>query len=381
MPWKETGVMEQRIEFVARALGGNESVSGLCKEFDISRPTGYLWLNRYDECRSFTGLNERSRRPKRSPTRVSSEYEQRVVELRKAHGWGGKKISHVLKRDEGIELAERTANRVLKRKGLINPEDIHRPATGRFEREKPNELWQMDFKGQYPVDEGSCYPLSILDDHSRFAVGLYALTRPNLETVQDRLVETFRDYGVPEAMLMDHGTPWWSTSNGHGLTRLSVDVIKQGIKLLLSGIRHPQTQGKVERFHRTLAQAMAHGGKLQNLPQWSRALDQFRWNYNQVRPHEALQMQVPAEKYEPSSRPYNPNPEAWIYPAGATLRKLNTQGCMEYRRRRYFVCEALASEPVWIREIDGKLLVTYRHMYIREVDLMTGHTLPLVKPL
>ena len=253
MPWEETDVMDQRVKFVAQALGKRVNFTQLCAGFGVSRPTGYRWRERYREVGSFALLAEKSRRPHCSPGRTPAEVEARVVTARRRYGWGARKLRVVLL-DEGLDVKVWTINRIIARNALIAEAASHRPATGRFERELPNELWQMDFKGEYPVGRGYCYPLSLLDDHSRYAVGLYGLSNQRGKGVHRCVVETFRRYGVPQAMLVDHGTPWWSTTNGHGLTWVSVALIKQGIHLYVSGVRHPQTQGKVERFHRTLAE-------------------------------------------------------------------------------------------------------------------------------
>ncbi len=377
MPWKVQDVMEERIRFVARAIAPERNMSQLCREFGISRSTGYHWVSRYQKVKSFRNLTERSRRPHRSPRRTPAALEERVLELRNQYGWGARKLEVLLSR-EGIRVQERTINRILKRQGLVRKEEVQRPALKRFERERPNELWQMDFKGEYLYPGGWCYPLSILDDHSRYAVGLYALKSPAFEPVQSSLVGTFEHFGVPEAMLMDHGVPWWSTTNGYGLTRLSIELIKQGIRLCFSAIGHPQTQGKVEQFHRSLSRAVRHHGRPQDWAQWQALCKEFRQEYNYIRPHEALEMAVPASRYQPSRKQYHPRPRPWEYPEGSVVKKLNPQGCLYYRKRNYFVCEALAGEPVCIQAVNEKLLVQYRHMYIREVDLVTHATRPLL---
>ena len=377
MPWKATDVMEQRIRFVARAVVPGSNVSGLCREFGISRPTGYYWLRRYREAGSVTGLQERSRRPRHSPGRTAEGVERRVVELRQTYGWGGKKLQ-VLLAKEGIRLSVSTVNRIVRRQGLVRRREAHHAAPGRFERSRPNELWQMDFKGPLRCHQGRCHPLSILDDHSRYVVGLFALRGVSLDPVQACLHRVWGRYGVPQAMLMDHGIPWWSTTNGWGLTRLSVDLIKQGVDLIYGRVRHPQTQGKVERFHRTLTESMYHQGRPRELEDWQPFLERFRWEYNQVRPHESLGMGVPAQRYERSPRTYNPRPKPWEYPRGIRVHRLNVQGCLAVKNRYYFVCEALAHEPVGIEELEDTLLVRYRHMYVREIDLRTRQTRALV---
>ena len=182
MPWNEVDVDEQRMQFVIRATSGKERMTALCREFSISRPTGYHWCRRYRELRLLSALRERSRRPHHSPRLTAARKEQRVVALRQQTGWGAKKL-HVLLAEEEIPLSVRTIHRILERHRLIR-EDSHGPALTRFERSEPNELWQMDTKGKYPLSMGECHPLSILDDHSRYAVGLYAL--PELQVASAR---------------------------------------------------------------------------------------------------------------------------------------------------------------------------------------------------
>jgi transposase len=205
-------------------------MAALCHEFGISRPTGYLWRRRYEKAGSFTALHEVSRRPHRSPRWTAAWKEQRVAARRQETGWGAKKLQVVLRQEEQLALPVRTIHRILERQGLV-AEDLHAPAPQRFERAAPNELWQMDSKGKYPLPQAECHPLSILDDHSRYAVGLFPLAQLSGEQAWPCLVETFQTYGVPQAMLMDRGTLWWSEHNGWGLTRLSVQLIEQGIAL------------------------------------------------------------------------------------------------------------------------------------------------------
>ncbi len=376
MPWKKMDVMEQRLSFLVRAAQRLERMSGLCREFGISRQTGHTWLRRYREAGRLSCVEEMSRRPHHSPDRIAPELEAQVVGLRVKYGWGARKLQ-VLLGQKGTRLSEATINRVIRRNGLLRKEDSHLPAVKRFEREHPNELWQMDFKGPMEGPAGKCLPLSILDDHSRYAVGLYPLVGTKAEPVWACLERTFERYGVPEAMLMDHGVPWWGTSNGHGLTVVSVRLIRQGVDLIYGRIRHPQTQGKVERFNRTVKDAIRHRGKPEN---WGLALEEIRHEYNHVRPHEALGMEVPARRYRPSPRGYCPKPPEWEYTSGSLMKRLNTQGCLDYDRRRYFVCESLAGEWVRLAPVEGRVIVQYRQMFIREIDLERGETYPFVQP-
>ena len=380
MRWgvKEKG--DQRIRFVMRAASGKQNMSRLCREFEISRPTGYLWLKRYREAgNSLTAVVERSRRPRNSPRRTRPELEARVIALRQELGWGAKAIRHVLERDEGIRLGRMTVHRIIDRNQEIREDDRHKPATKRFQREEPNQLWQMDFKGQWPMGKEQCFPLSVLDDHSRYLIGLQALAGTRTEGVEAALKNFFLEYGVPEAMLMDHGTPWWNVMNGHGLTRLSVGLIKQDIRLCFSGIRHPQTQGKVEKFHDTLRRAVKHRNRWpKDLDGWQENFTEIRQIYNHRRPHEALNMDVPALHYRAATRKYQQTPPEWEYPAGSTVHRLNSQGQLWWNHRYLFVSRALVGERVRIQQLDQKLVIGFRHMWIREIDPATGRTVAFI---
>lgn len=373
MPWKVESVMDQRVEFVLRAQQREATISQLCREYGISRPTGYLWLQRYKEAGSVTALAERSRRPFHSPRRTSAELVEEVLRLRDEKGWGARKL-HTLLARAGVELPARTIHRILRRHSRVSAEQTRRPATRRFARAECNELWQMDFKGEYRVCEGKCYPLTLLDDCSRYLVGLWPLESTGASRVHAVLQAHFREGGVPQAMLMDHGAPWYSMTNEHGLTWLSVWLIKQRVELYYSGVRHPQTQGKVERLHRSLNERTGHRGRPQTFSEWGLWAAEFRHEYNEERPHEALGMKTPSEVYTSVNlRPYQEQVAEWEY-TGGSVSRLNPQGMLNWSGSRYFVCEALAGERVRVDELDNKLLITYRQQTIREIELGTGRS-------
>jgi len=378
MPWRSMDVRQQRVEFVIAAKRGSQPFRSLCMEFGISRPTGYLWLRRYEQL-GLCGIAERSRRPLVSPQRTATALEQRVTEVRQRYpDWGARKLQVVLAR-EGIALARNTVHRILLRQGLIRDCDQHPPALQRFEREQPNELWQMDFKGPkgWPQPVG---PLSVLDDHSRYVIVLAANGNTDGRPVREQLESAFRRCGVPEAMLMDHGIPWWSQQAPSGRTKLSLWLMRQGIRLCWSGVRHPQTQGKVERFHGSLQRALRRRGMpCENLQAW---LDAYRWEHNYVRPHEALNMRTPASVWRPSRRRYNPRPPQWEYPPGAWLLKVDPQGKVEVKGWKWKVSKALAGEWVRLVAIEDRVLVYYCATLFREIDLrlqcstIVGHWRP-----
>jgi transposase InsO family protein len=357
-------IRQQRAEFAVR-VGRGESMSALCREYEISRPTGYLWKQRFD-AQGVAGLNDLSRRPAHSPDRTAEAVESRIVQLRRARpDWGARKLAVLLGR-EGYRLPVITVHRVLSRHDLVRVADRRSPATQRFERERPNELWQMDFKGQKenPVAIG---PLSVLDDHSRYAVALEQTGTTRGPVVRERLESVFARSGLPEAMLMDHGIPWWSSSAPSGWTQFLVWLMKQGIRCHFSAIRHPETQGKVERFHQSLERARTRRGQSGEWLQqpW---LDAFRYEYNFLRPHEALDMQTPASRWQPSTRKYQPDPPEWEYAEGAEVRRLSVDGDLYLDNHRWRISLALAGEPVRIERTDQRILLYYCNTLIRELD-------------
>jgi transposase InsO family protein len=364
MAWKTVDLQEQRIQFVVRAAEKAQAFSSLCAEFGISRPTGYLWLRRYRES-GIAGIAEQSRKPHGSPRRTAAWLEDRVSQMRLRYpDWGARKLRVLLSR-EGLELPRSTIHRILLRHDLVRPEDRPIPAVQRFERKRPNELWQMDFKGprRWPQPVG---PLSVLDDHSRYLIALAANGTTQGEPVRQQLEEAFQRCGVPEAMLMDHGSPWWGHLAPSGHTRLSLWLMRQGIRLHWSGIRHPQTQGKIERFHGSLQRALERRGSPQQpLQTW---LDNYRWEHNHVRPHEALDMKTPATMWSRSPRRYDPHPPHWEYPCGAQVRKVDSSGKVKLKGRNWNISQALAGEWVQIVATGERWMVFYCTTLIREID-------------
>lgn len=363
-------VREQRVKFVVAASRREKPLHQLCREFGISRPTGYAWLGRYQQ-QGIEGIRERSRRPQQSPRQTSAVLERLVVQCRLRYpDWGARKLQVLLRR-EGVELTRSTIHRILLRYDLVRDEDRRTEATQRFERQRPNELWQMDFKGPrgWP---GSVGPLSILDDHSRYVLVLRALGSTLREPVQEQLQQAFQDCGVPEAMLMDHGVPWWSARSPSGFTHLSVWLMKQGIELCWSGIRHPQTQGKVERFHGELQRAAERRGLSRDLPAW---LEQFRWEHNHVRPHEALGMRTPAQVWHPSPRRFDPRPPGWEYPREAKVLKVDCQGKVDAWGQRWLIGQALSGERIGLQRLGDRAHVYYCATLIRELDFVNQRSL------
>jgi transposase InsO family protein len=300
MPWKESTLTSQRSEFIAFARAPGANISELCRRFAISRKTAYKWLSRNALSRD---LHDHRRRPARSPRRTSPGVEAHVIALRQRYPfYGGRKIRRLLLRD-GVERppAPSTITAILARNGLLSPQRRRTRNWQRFEAAAPNALWQMDFKGHFPLSTGRCHPLTVLDDHSRFCLALAACPDEQGITVQQQLVSVFQCYGLPERMLVDNGPPWGSSGQGSH-TRFSAWLIRLGVTVSHGRPFHPQSQGKDERFHRTLKlEVVSQRPVWHSLPDVQAAFDGWRPHYNFERPHEALGFEVPASRYAPAS--------------------------------------------------------------------------------
>ena len=381
MPWQEVSVMSQRAEFVALADQEGANVRALCRRFGISPPTAYKWLRRYQRAGP-TGLVDRSRRPLRSPTRTPSDVEASVIRLRDAHpAWGGRKVAAWLARhddDDHTLVVPRpsTVTEILRRAGrLQQSETTPQPKRWRrFERALPNQLWQMDFKGHVPLGQGAgrLHPLTILDDHSRFAIGLAACADERGGTVRQWLIEAFRRYGLPDQLLMDNGSPWGVGAHAqHGCTQLGVWLLRLGIRLSHGRALHPQTQGKDERFHRTLRAEVLQGPPFATLARAQQAFDDWRDVYNLERPHEACGLEPPIRRYRPSERAYPEQLPPIEYRPDDQPRRVDHRGAISYRNRDYQVGLAFRGQTVAVRPtlVDGLFDVYFVRQRLRRIDL------------
>ena len=368
MPWSAVTVNDQREEFVGLAWQDACSFSELCRRFGVSRKTGYKWLARKQNDQ----LHDRSRRPLTSPTRTAAELEAKAVEVRTQHpAWGGRKIAHVLKRDFGVELAPSTVTSVLHRHGLISPEQSEaHTAWHRFEHPQPNDLWQIDFKGDVTLETGRCHPLTVIDDHSRFNLVLTAMRRQTREVVQAALTEAFERYGLPARINADNGPPWGSA--GAGITGLGIWMVRLGILVSNSRPYHPQTNGKDERFHRTLLAEALAGHHFEDISALQSRLDEWRMVYNVKRPHQALAMKTPLECYRPSSKAMPkilPLPE---YDLNDIVRSVHSGGFIKFEGFQFRISQALYGERVAIRPVadeDGVYDIFLCRQRVDRIDL------------
>jgi len=375
MPWQECSSVSEREEFVKLVNLESSNVSVLCRRFGISRKTGYKWLNRY-ESTGGAALCDRSRRPHTSPEKTCEAMEAAVLSVRTEHSaWGGRKIRRVLLNagHQGVPSAS-TITAILHRHGLIDEtESSKHQAWMRFEHERPNDLWQMDFKGHFAMDRDQCHPLTVLDDHSRYCVGLEACGNERTGTVRERLTGVFRRYGLPRRMLMDNGSPWGSDAD-HPWTPLTVWLLRLGVGVSHGRPYHPQTQGKDERFHRTLKAEVLRGRSFENLPACQNAFDDWRETYNVRRPHEALEMNTPITRYAVSARSFPEALPSIEYGPGDTVRRVYDGGQITLKNREYRVGKAFRGYPVALRSTlrDGVLDVYFCTERIGWIDERTG---------
>lgn len=333
MPWNEVSAVDLRREFVA--LAGNEeaNIRLLCQRFGISAKTAYKWLGRFAQGGA-DALGDRSRRPHSSPRRTEPELEQAVLTLRDKHpAWGGRKLSRRLSDLGRVEVpAPSTVTEILRRHERLGTPDGEgtQRRYHRFEHEAPNQLWQIDFKSPIQTPRGVCHTLTVLDDHSRYNLVLHACRKPGTPEVQPALIDAFRRYGLPIRINGDNGSPWGSPrEHTHGISKLTVWLIRLGIRISHSRPYHPQTNGKDERFHRSLDREVLDIQGFADRAQLQMALDRWRRCYNHERPHESLAMAVPASRYKPSPRAYPEKLPAIEYGPDDTVVRVTWNG--EYR--------------------------------------------------
>jgi len=320
-------------------------------------------------------LKERSRRPLSSPRRSSAELEACVLELHDKYPcWGARKLAALLP-EGSTKPHPNTISAILRRHGrqVLSSTDVQSPATKRFEYEAPNLLWQMDFKGHFPLTDpgaGRCYPLTVLDDHSRFSVCLKACSGETGGEVKQALIDTFKTYGLPERITCDNGNPW-GTPKQNGLTKIEVWLLRVGVHVSHSRPMHPQTQGKDERFHRTLKRELLSRSGFNSIQACQHALDAWRDQYNLIRPHHALNQQPPVSRYRTSARLYPEHLPPIEYDSGDKVRKVTRNGCITFSGRQLFIGDGLVGEPVAVRpsDNDGHFYVIFCHKQIGEIDL------------
>jgi transposase InsO family protein len=381
VPWKASRPVDSKAEFVLRLKKG-ERMTDLCEEYGINRQSGYEVLRRYEE-RGLEGLVPQSRAPKRIPHRTSAELVELVVAFRTEHpSWGPKKIKEVLEREKGVKLPSPSAvGNMIYSRGLAQPQRRRKKyaakPTGLREVDAPNELWCVDYKGQFRLGDGSyCYPLTITDQHSRFILACEGMAAIDDEAAQEASIQTFRKYGVPAAIRSDNGVPFASQGLG-GLTKLSVLWLRLGIEHERIKPGHPEQNGRHERMHRTLKRETTRPAGA-NLLQQQQRFDHFVVEFNERRPHEGLGQKRPTEVFRPSLRLMPEKLPSVSYPLHDDILTVYSTGHIQFCGRRYFLSHALAGQSVGLREDDdGRWTVSFTNVDLGRIDPVLREFVPM----
>jgi transposase InsO family protein len=381
MPWRDVCPMDQRSKFLEHVLfEPRPSFSAACRMFGISRQTGYKWLRRYKQDGS---LEEKSRRPHTHPLTTTRAVVKRILAMRKQFPrWGPVPIRHRLRelRPDIDWPAVSTIGAILKRNGVVKPRRKRArvaPRTRPFSKcREPNDVWCVDFKGQFKLGDGStCYPLTVMDAASRYLLACVAFHHPTLDNVRAVFVELFRKYGLPAAIRSDNGEPFASTSAAAGLTQLSAWWARLGIRLERIDPGKPQQNGRHERMHLTLKQETCSPPR-RSLGWQQRAFDRFRKHYNEVRPHQGIELRTPASLYKLSTRPYPESIPALAYPMG-DVHCVRPDGTIQFQKRRQFVSTSLAGELVGLYSLDERYVeVIYADIVLGLIDTKNNNVNP-----
>lgn len=368
MPWKETRVMDQKIQMVGNWLSGEYTITELSRIHEVSRKTLYKWIERY-EAEQDVGLKEHSRRPLVMPRATSAEVVADILASKRQHEhWGSRKLLAWLSNHypERKWPAASTTSEILKRHGMMHArrKRHHTPPYSQpfLKSNQPNEVWCADFKGQFRLGDGNlCYPLTITDSYSRYLLGCWGLAHPAYVPTRALFETAFRRYGLPGAIRTDNGAPFASVGLG-GLSRLGVWFVKLGIIPERIEKGHPEQNGRHERMHRTL-KAEAIRPPRKNLDEQQRAFDRFQASYDNERPHEALGQKPPASVYRTSAREYPAKMLEVMYSPNFSVRRVKENGGFKWRNTELYLSGALAGELVGLKEIDNEIWNVYFSFY------------------
>lgn len=381
MAWKECDAMDQRIRFVLDHESGLYSMTDLCRSYEISRQTGYKWLERY-QTGGVEDLQDRSRAPKHCPHRIKGSIEAALIESRESHPhWGPRKILAWLARKRP-ELAEHlpaasTVGDLYLRRGLVKPKRRRGPRTyetsGALKADAPNEVWTADYKGEFRLSCGPyCYPFTLADAYSRYLLLCRGTSTSTIDFTKRALTDAFRSHGLPSAIRTDNGTPFVSPNGLTGLSRLGVWWIKLGIHHQRIPKGRPDQNGRHERMHKTLKAEATRPPEASFSKQQSR-FDAFCHEYNLERPHEALNQETPGSHYEGSDREFPEQLSAPEYPAHFERRKVSVVGAIKFAARPIFLAHPLAGEYVGLLEIDDDIWsIQFYNYELGRMNLRTG---------
>jgi len=375
MPWKTTTTMEQKIEFICEWRTGKYTITELCKSFDISRPTAYRLINRFEN-EGFEGLKERSRAPSIHPNSTDEKIVKGILKLKEKHKlWGAKKIRILLFNDFTKEQIPSvvTVHNILKKNGLVCPQKRLRrvkPIFPIFDPKTCNEVWSADYKGKFLMgNKIYCHPLTIADSKSRFLFTAKGHYRETLKSAKSEFTRIFRKYGLPKQIHTDNGSPFGSVRAIQRFTRLSYWFIELGITPVFSDPAHPEQNGRHERMHRDLKAACAKPSAY-DLKAQQRRLNHFVKEYNHVRPHEALDMKTPAKVHDFSTKPFPERISNFDYNTNFKTLKVTKNGSIRWSSYYWvYVSAALKGKHIGIEEQgNGIWKVFYRHLFLGFFD-------------
>lgn len=371
MPWKETTKMEQKIEFICEWRTGKYTITELCKSFEISRPTAYKIINRF-ETMGYDGLLEKSRTPRGHPKETDQKVVNGILKLKeKHHLWGAKKIRKLLFNDYPDEIIPSvvTVHNILKKHGLVSPQKRLRrvkPIHPIFDPKECNEVWSADYKGKFLMgNKIYCHPLTIADSKSRFVFTAKGHYKENLQSAKSEFTRVFRKYGVPKQIHTDNGSPFGSVTAIQRFTRLSYWFIEHGIMPVFSDPSHPEQNGRHERMHRDLKASCAKPSAY-DLKAQQRRLNRFVKEYNHVRPHEALDMETPASVHNFSTRPFPEKIPNFDYEPDMRVLKVTKNGSMRWGAYNWvYLSASLQGKYVGALEMgNGIWRVFYRNVFL-----------------
>ncbi len=376
MSWKSTSIMEEKLRFIRAWESGQFSVSSLCEEFGISRTTGHKLINRY-EAEGEGCFEGKSRAPKNVPHKVKAQIEQGILELRKQYPrWGARKIKVLLGREfPGEQLpSETTIHNILSRHGLVKKRRRRGPKVERhnpkYESYQCNDIWSVDYKGEFRLgNRRYCYPLTIVDKRSRYLLSVKGHYHPDYESVKREYVGVFKENGLPQYIHSDNGLPFGSIRSVGRYTKLCYWLIDHGVKPLFSDPASPQQNGKHERMHRDL-KAHSTGPVERTMAAQQRRMDEFVREYNEIRPHESLEMQTPASIYEKSDREYRPRIRSYDYDPSFKVLKVLKNGAIRWGGYNWvYISTAASRRYVGLEQLDnGIWMVWYRDVFLGYMD-------------
>ena len=375
MPWKEVDLVNIRKEFVLESYKDRGSFSDLCRRYGISAKTGYKWVERFEE-RGVAGLLDRSRRPKRSPNQLSEDEVCELIRLKQAHpNWGPYKIRQLYEENHGTSPCSSSVKRILDKAGYVRhrrrrPKRDNERIVNPITPDKPNQLWTVDFKGWWftPCRQ-RCEPLTIRDEYSRYILAVRAMDSTRTDVVKKEFEVVFKEYGLPQIIRSDNGSPFAAVGSPLGLSRLSAWWISLGIGLDRIEPGHPQQNGGHERMHRDIKWELQRQPK-DTLVQQQMAFDTWRYEFNNIRPHEAWNQKPPARFYVKSEIKYEGSPDLIVYPDDFITRKVAVNGNIKIDKKVIPISTALAGYDVGLKYLtQNDMEVHFDYLKIGNIDL------------